>query len=86
MKEVLELCDAGHTPAAIAARLGLTPGKVYAILRRERPGRKRAPRRRVSEVPARVKGLAAAGVGAARIAELLGVSRQYVYAILAVSS
>ena len=83
---ILTLSDNGHTPAAISAALAIPPGKVYATLRRERPGRKRAPRTRTSLIPKRVVALSAAGVKAGRIAELLGVSDAYVYRILAEQS
>lgn len=81
--QVLTLCDQGRTPASIAAALTLHRGKVYALLRAERPFRKRAPRPLTSAVPARIAALRKAGVGAARIGRLLGVSRAYVYRALA---
>jgi hypothetical protein len=79
---VLEMSDAGHTPAAISLATGLAPGKVYATLRAQRPDRPRAPRARTSPVPGRVVALADVGVRAGRIAELLGCSGAYVYRIL----
>lgn len=81
--QILALCDAGQPPSAIAARLDLPLGPVYAILRQERPQRPRAARRRTSTIPAQVAALAAAGIGAARVASLLGISRAYVYRLLA---
>ena len=80
--QILTLSDAGHTPAAIALALSLPPGKVYATLRRERPGRKRAPRTRTSLIPSRVLALSAAGVKAGRIAAVCGVSAAYVYRLI----
>jgi hypothetical protein len=79
---ILFLLDQGLTPAQIAAALGLKVGKVYAVLRKERPGRTRAPRSRTSAKRALVIALAQAGVGATRIAVLCEVSRAYVYRIL----
>jgi uncharacterized protein (DUF433 family) len=82
--QILALCDAGHTPAQIAAAVpSATLAQIYAILRAERPSRKRAPRRRTSAIPAQVVALDAAGVKVARIAGLLGCSRAYVHRILA---
>lgn len=67
----------------IAAACDLSAGRVYAILREHRPDRARKPRRQTSVVPAKVRALHKRGTGAARIAALLGVKRQYVYRILA---
>ena len=39
---ILARSDAGETPAAIAAALGVPVGSVYSILRAERPDRARA--------------------------------------------
>lgn len=82
---ILELADAGHTPGAIAAALNLTTGRVYATLRAHRPDRVRSPRTRTSEKPGQVLFLAAQGVRPGRIAVLLGISRAYVYRVLAES-
>jgi hypothetical protein len=81
--QILSLCDAGETPAAIAAALSLPPGRVYAILRRERPNRTRAPRSPTSDKPRMMRGLAAAGIAPKRIAVLLEVAPAYVYRVLA---
>lgn len=81
--QILALNDAGHTPASIAATLGLALGPVYAVLRAERPKRPRAPRTRTSAIPPKVLGLHRAGVGAGRIAALLKISRAYVHRIVA---
>lgn len=80
---ILSLSDQGTTPAAIASDLALPVGAVYAALRVGRPNRSRVRRPRTSEVPAKVLGLAAAGVAVPRVAALLGVSRAYVYRIMA---
>jgi AraC-like DNA-binding protein len=79
---VLELSDAGQHPAAIAERLTLPVAKVYAILREHRPDRPRAPRRLTAWRRPVVKGMATAGVEVARVAELLGCSRAYVYRLV----
>jgi hypothetical protein len=82
-QSILSLSDAGRTPAAIAAALPDVPlSTVYAVLRRHRPARKRAPRPRTSDLPRRIEGLASRGYKVARIAELLGCSRAYVYRYL----
>lgn len=78
---ILALFDAGHTPVEIASR-GFQKGQVYAVLRAQRAGRGRAPRRRTSEVREKVRALRAAGLAAGRISALLGISRTWVYALL----
>jgi hypothetical protein len=80
--KIIALCDAGHVPGAIAATLSLPAGKVYTVLRRERPDRKRAPRTRTSDVPTRVRALYLVGIKPKRIAALCSVSNAYVYRIL----
>lgn len=79
---ILQLADAGTSVADIAAAVDLTPGRVYGILRTERPDRTRSPRTRTSKVPNKVRALAAKGTKPARIAFVLGCSRAYVYRIL----
>ncbi len=85
MKKILALADVRPLLSVedIAARVNLGQGRIYALLRQHRPNRPRHPRRRTSELPAQVRGLTAKGIGPARIAALLGVTRQYVYKILA---
>lgn len=78
-QSILDLSDAGHTPASIAAALSLSLSTVYATLRAHRPQRARAPRPRTSDLPRRIQGLASRGHKPARIAELLDCSRAYVY-------
>ena len=80
--QILSFFDGGYTPPQIVAAMHLSAGKVYAVLRQHRPARARAPRTRTSVVPAQVLALHAEKIGAARIADLLQVSRAYVYAIL----
>jgi hypothetical protein len=79
---ITEMSDNGHTPAAISLATGIPAGRVYAVLRRERPNRARAPRRPTSPLPARVLALHGAGLRAGRIAELCGCSKAYIYRIL----
>lgn len=78
---ILELFDAGKTPVQIIAA-GQRRDRVYAVLRKERPARARAPRTRTSVVPGLARQLDAEGFSAARIAVLLCVTPQYVYSIL----
>lgn len=76
---LLRDADTGAKVAALAARHGLSASQVYRILREHRPDRPRSSRRRTSDKPAKIVALAASGASAARVAELLGVSRAYVY-------
>lgn len=76
---ILARLDAGQTPVQIAAALAVSLPKVYGILRAERPNRSRSARTRTSTLPAQMLALHAAGLGVARIAELLQTSRTYVY-------
>jgi DNA invertase Pin-like site-specific DNA recombinase len=69
-------------PAVVARALGVSVGTVYAALRAERPERPRKARPRTSDLPYRIRGLAANGIKPGRIAELLEVSRTYTYRIL----
>lgn len=76
---ILRDSDAGARVDDLAKRYELDPSAVYRILREHRPDRPRSARRRVSNLPAKIEALAGAGSKPARVAELLGVSRQYVY-------
>lgn len=80
---IITMSDAGRYPAEIAERLKLPLGKVYAVLRAQRPKRQRKPRTLTSDIPRKVRGLAAEGIPARRIAVLCKCSRAYVYRILA---
>jgi hypothetical protein len=83
-ERILALSDEGNTPAQIAAAISTAKlPQIYATLRAERPNRKRAPRPCTSAIPATVLGMKAAGIREPRIANLLGVSRAYVYRIVA---
>ena len=80
---VLNLFDAGKTPVQIITETDASKRVVYAILRRHRPTRMRAPRTRTSTIPAKVHRLNGEGISVQRIAELLEVTPVYVYRILA---
>lgn len=79
---ILKLFDLGQTPVQIIASTGAKRDLVYKVLRRLRPGRKRAPRTKTSHVPAQVRRLYIAGIEPTRIATLCRCSTAYVYAIL----
>ncbi|XUM19796.1 hypothetical protein ACRAVF_19205 [Bradyrhizobium oligotrophicum S58] len=84
--DILSRFDAGETPVQIIAALaaaGVSKRVVYAVLRKHRPERVRAPRRRTSTIPARVRQMSGEGIAVARIADLLQVTSVYVYRILA---
>lgn len=81
MQRVLDLSDAGSTPAAIASAIPAPLATVYAILRAHRPDRPRAPRTRTAVLPVKIRGLLDAGHKPARVAELVGCSRAYVYRV-----
>lgn len=83
---ILALADAGESPSAISRAVPCSLGYVYGVLRANRAGRARAKRTRTSEVPRKVVGLAAAGIGVDRIAVLLQISKAYAYRILAEQS
>jgi hypothetical protein len=74
--------DQGLTPVEIAAS-GVALPRIYATLRKWRPRRERAARRRTSQKRGLVLALAKEGVGAARIVVLVRISRARVYKILA---
>jgi hypothetical protein len=77
-EQILSLCDAGEPPGTIAASVQVSPGYVYSVLRSDRPGRPRVRRSCTSSIPDKVRALRAIGTKQARIAQLLGISRQYV--------
>lgn len=79
LPDLLRDADAGERVDALAARHNLDTSQVYRILREHRPDRPRTARKRTSNVPAKIAALAAAGSTPNRVAELLSVSRQYVY-------
>lgn len=78
--EILTRDARGDSVPTIAAALGIPRGRVYAILRQNRPGGGRKPRRPTSDKPAVIRGLLADGWTPARIVAVLGVTRQYVSA------
>lgn len=79
---IVALADAGTPASAIAAALDITVGRVYAVLREQRPGRKRKSRRHTSVVPDQVRGLVSGGIKPARVAVLLSITPAYVYRII----
>jgi len=76
---ILSRFDAGETPVQIAKATGVKSARVYAILRKHRPDRPRAARSRTSTKPEQMLALHAEGVAVERIAEILEVSKAYVY-------
>jgi DNA invertase Pin-like site-specific DNA recombinase len=82
--EIVAFYDTVPDPAVVARALGVSVGTVYAALRAERPDRQRKARPRTSDLPYRIRGLAANGIKPRRIAELLEVSRTYTYRVLQV--
>jgi len=79
LDDILRLNDEGKFPADIATSLGITPGRVYTVLREHRPDRKRKPRPCTSNKPAMIRSLSAEKIKPSRIAFLLKCSRAYVY-------
>lgn len=76
---ILERHDAGQDVETLARDLSVSPGYVYSTLREHRPTRARKPRKRTSDKPRLIAGLAAQGIKAARIAFVLDVSAAYVH-------
>ena len=82
-KQILDLLDAGTSPVDIVRLTDLSRTYVYAVLRKHRPARARAPRTRTSERVPMIIGLRSRGRGVGRIAELCECSQAYVYRVLA---
>lgn len=83
LQSILEACDAGLFPADIAASTGASLSRVYTALREHRPERARKPRPTTSSRPEQVRGMVkVAKMKPARVAAVLGVTRQYVYKCL----
>lgn len=80
--DILARSDRGVPVADIAEAVGMTIGRVYALLRVYRPKRKRKPRECTSELRGKILALNAKEIPPARIVEVLGTSRQYVHRIL----
>lgn len=78
-ESVLTRHDAGDSIEAIAEALSISTRQVYNVLAKHRPDRPRKPRACTSDMPRMIRGLADRGMKAARIAVVLGISRQYVY-------
>jgi len=83
LTQILQLSDAGHTPAQVATAVPTSLSTVYAVLRTHRPARPRAPRTRTGEKRRLIEGLLSRKWQPVRIATVLGVSPQYVYRIVA---
>lgn len=81
--KILKKHDEGKDVATIAAALDVSAGYVYGVLRQFRAKRKRKPRKSTSDIPRMIHGMAKEGIAQSRIAVVLGVSRQYVSAVLA---
>lgn len=84
--QILAFYDVTPDAAAVASALSVSVGTVYAVLRHHRPDRLRKPRPRTSgSVDKRrlILGLVSCGHKVARVAELVGVSRTYVYRVIA---
>ena len=81
--EILELHDTGSHVASIAGTLKVSTATVYAVLRQHRPDRQKWVRQSYrSEFPRQIKELHENGVKQARIAQELGISRQYVSRVI----
>ncbi len=80
--KILTRHDRGESVATIADALSLSPGYIYGVLRRERPKRQRKARETTSDMPRMIVGLHKQKIKPARIAVVLGVSRQYVHRVL----
>lgn len=81
--QILAFYDAAPDAAAVASALSVSVGTVYAVLREHRPDRQRKPRPRTSDKRRLILGLVSRGHKVARVAELAGCSRTFVYRILA---
>lgn len=83
--QILAFYDAlqDKDPAVVARALPCSLGTVYAVLRHYRPGRKRKARPKTSGKKVQILGLVARGHKVARVAELVQVSRTYVYRVIA---
>lgn len=81
-REILRRTDAGQSPKEIAAALDMDVHLLYSVLRQYRPRRKRARRPFVSSKRPLVLAMWAEGIRAARIAEVLEISRARVYKML----
>ena len=81
--EILELHDTGSHVASIADTLKVSTATVYAVLRQHRPDRQKWVRQSYrSDFPRQIMELHEKGVKQARIAQELGISRQYVSRVI----
>lgn len=81
-EEIIRRVDAGQPPKDIAPALNVDRHRLYDVLRQYRPRRKRSRRPLVSARRPLALALWQEGVRAARIAELLQISRARVYKLL----
>lgn len=82
LDKILTRADRGEPVTKIADALSLSPGYIYGVLRAERPKRQRKARETTSDMPRMIRGLQRAGLKPARIAVVLGITRQYVSKVL----
>lgn len=84
--QILAFYDVTPDASVVARALSISTGTVYAVLRKHRPARRRKPRLVLPESADKrrqILGLVSLGYKVARVAELVGVSRTYVYRVLA---
>jgi hypothetical protein len=74
--------DAGEKVADIAIGMGISARRIYEVLREHRPNRERSSRIPTGEMSDKILAMAKVGSKPRSIAQLLKVSRQYVYRIL----
>lgn len=82
---ILAFYDVTPDASVVASALSVSPGTVYAVLRKHRPTRQRKPRPVLQESADKrrqILGLVSRGHKVARVAELVGVSRTYVYRVM----
>lgn len=82
IEAILARHDGGEHVADIAALEGVSPGYVYGVLREHRPGRKRKPRERTSELRRFILGLLAQDIKPPRVAFLSECTPAYVYKLI----
>jgi transposase len=76
---ILARYDSTPDVAAIAEALDVSASYVYSVLREHRPNRKRKVHSKRSDLPSRIMAMHVKGIGAAKIAGKLEISRAYVY-------
>lgn len=86
LPDILARSDRNESVDEIARVADVSPGRIYALLRKHRPDRARKPRERTSEIPAKIRALDLQKIKPRRIAFLLDVTPAYVYKVLDNSS